>query len=209
MAPAAVNAEGRVLREKTVERQSFERTGAVIVEEQRAGLGEEPDHAEEEKDVADAGGEEGFFGRGRGGGPLIPEADEQIRGEADDFPGHEEQQHAVGDDHAQHGSRKEGEEAEEAGEVLVVGHVADGINEDEQAHEADHHQHDGGEGIEDPAQGDAGRAHLKPGEVDGLEDGVAAGPTRQIRGRRRPARAAGKCRETRWPARPRPCAAAA
>ena len=124
----------------------------MVIEKQRAGLREEPDDAEEKEDIADARGEEGFF-RGRGGrGLLIPEADEQIRGEADDLPAHEEQQQAVGDDDAEHGSGKEREEAEEAGEVFVVGHVADGVDEDEQADEGDHHEHDGGERIEHPAE---------------------------------------------------------
>ena len=170
-------AEASVLREQAGERPAFHGAGAVVIEEQRAGLSEEPDDAEEKEDVADARGEEGFLGGGGGGGLLIPEADEQVGGEADQFPAHEEQQDAVGDDDAEHGSGKEREEAEEAGEVLVVGHVADGVDEDEQADEADHHEHDGGERIEDPAEIDGGRAELEPGEVDGLADRCAVRPS--------------------------------
>ena len=44
---------------------ALEAAGAGVVEEQRAGLGVEPDHADEEAEVADAGGDEGFL---RGGG---------------------------------------------------------------------------------------------------------------------------------------------
>ena len=140
-------------------------------------MNEEPDDAEEEEDVADAGGEEGFFGGCCGGGFLIPEADEQVGGEADQFPAHEQQKDAVGDDDAEHGSCEEREEAEEAGEVFVVGHVTDGVDEDEQADEADHHQHDGGERIENPAEIDGGGAEAEPGEVDGLANGGAVRPS--------------------------------
>ena len=83
---------------------------------------------------------------------MIPEADQQVGGEADDLPTHEEQQEAVGDDDAEHGSGEESEEAEEAGEVFVVGHVADAVDEDQQADEGDHDQHDGGQWVEQPAE---------------------------------------------------------
>ena len=108
----------------------------MVVEEQRAGLREKPDHAEKKEDVADARGDEGLFRRRSCRGLLIPEADQQIRSKPDELPAHEQQQQAVGDDHAQHGPGKEREEAEEAREVFVVVHVADGVDEDEQADEA-------------------------------------------------------------------------
>ena len=47
-------------------RRGFEAARAAIVEEQRAGLCVEPDHAEEEAEVSDAGGEEGFLCGGCG-----------------------------------------------------------------------------------------------------------------------------------------------
>ena len=61
---------------------------------------------------------------------------------------------------------KSDEEAEEAREVFVVRHVADAVDEDQQADEGDHHQHDGGERIEHPAELQPLVAELEPVEVD-------------------------------------------
>ena len=172
-------AKARVLREQVDERETFKRAHAVVVEEQRAGLRVQPHDAEQKENIADARGDESFFRGGRGSGLLIPEADEQIRGEADDLPTHEEQQQAIRDDYAQHCSGKERHEAEEAREILVVGHVAHGIDEDEQANEAHHHDHDCRERIEDPAEIDGGGAEAKPGEIDELADGGIVRPSCQ------------------------------
>ena len=141
---------------------------AIVVERQRAGLREQPDYAEQEKHVADARGEKGLLGRRRRRGLLIPEPDQQVRSEPDQFPAHEQEQQAVRDHHAQHGPGKEREEAEEAREVLVVLHVAHGVDEDQQADKGDHHQHHGRERIEHPAEIDVRRAELEPGEVNDL-----------------------------------------
>ena len=172
MAEATVRPRTVVCAGSVARAAAFEAAGAGVVEEQGAGLGVEPDHADEEAEVADAGGDEGFFRGGGGFGLGVPEADEEVGGEADDLPAHEEQQQAVGDDDAEHGSGEEGEEAEEAGEVLVVLHVAGAVDEDEQADEGDHDQHDGGEGIEHPAELEPLVAELEPVEVEGL-DGCA------------------------------------
>ena len=125
--------------------------GAVVEKEQRACLVVEPGHAEEETEVSDAGDEEGFLGGCCGDGFVKPEADEEVGGKAHDLPAQEEQQEAVGDDDAEHGSGEECEETEEACEVFVVRHVADAKDEDERAYEGDHQQHDGGERVEEPA----------------------------------------------------------
>ena len=140
-------AEARVLRQQSSQRPAFHGTCAMVVEEQRARLGKQPDDSEKKEDVANPRGEEGFLGGSGGRRLVVPEADEQVGGEADQFPIHEQEQDAVRDNDAQHGPREEREKTEEAGVVLVVGHVASGVDEDEQADEADHHKHHGGEGI--------------------------------------------------------------
>ena len=56
----------------------------------------EEDQAHEEADVPEAGDHEGLLaGLGRGE-LLIPEADEQVRGQTHQFPGDEELEHAAG-----------------------------------------------------------------------------------------------------------------
>ena len=117
-------AADRGLRGEGGERAGLEDAVAAVVEEQGAGGVVEPEEAEEEADVADARGDEGFF-RGGGGGRFVePEADEQIRSEADEFPADEEKQEAVGDEEAEH---RGGEETEEAEELL--GAVVEGVNQ--------------------------------------------------------------------------------
>ena len=142
--------------------------GAAIVEEQRAGLRIQPDHAEQECQIADARGDECLLRRRCGARFVIPEADEQIGGEADDLPAHKEQQQAVCDDDAQHRPCKERQKTEEAREVFIVGHVADAVDEDQQADERDHHQHHCGERIEHPAEFEPFAADLKPGKIEDL-----------------------------------------
>ena len=174
-------AEDGGVRDERVERGGLEAAGAVIVEEQCAGLVVEPGDAEEEADIADARDEEGFFRGGRGGGVRVPEADEEIGSEADDLPAHEEKQKTVRDDDAKHGAGEKGEEAEEAREVFVVLHVADAVDEDEQADEGDHQEHDDGERAEEPADANPVAAVLKPIEVEGLFDIVAVADEERVR----------------------------
>ena len=150
------------------ERRMFQATGAAIVEQQRTGLRVEPRHANEESKVANAGDDEGFFGRCRRLRLVIPEADQQVGSETDQFPTHEEQQQAVGDDDAQHGPGKQRQEAKKAGKVFVVLHIADAVDKDQQPDKGDHHQHDGGQRIEHPAKLQPLIAKLKPAKIYNL-----------------------------------------
>jgi len=63
---------------------------------------------------------------------VIPKADQQVGGQAHQFPPHEQQQQAVGHHHAQHGRGKQGKETEEPGEIVVMGHVAHAIDKNQQ-----------------------------------------------------------------------------
>jgi hypothetical protein len=133
--------EMRWCRQQTRQIQCLHRAGTSAVEEQCPRLREKPNHAQQKEDVANTRCEEGFLGRCRSRWLLIPEADQQVGREAHEFPAHKEQQQTVGDDHAQHRPRKQTQEAEESGEIFIVGHVAGGVDKDKQAHKAHHHQH--------------------------------------------------------------------
>ena len=123
--------------------------------------------------IADARGDERFLRRRRGARFVNPEADEQIGGEPDQFPADEEKKQAVGDDDAEHGGGEKREVGEEAGEILVVRHVADAENENPKADERDHDQHRGRERIEHPADAQRLVAESEPGEiVEGAPAGV-------------------------------------
>ncbi len=142
----------------------------LIIKEQGAGLGVEPDHAQQQSKVADAGGDEGLLGGGCGAGFVVPETNEQVGRQADEFPTNKQQQQTVRDHYPEHGGREERQETEETGEVFVVRHVAEAVDENEQTDEGDHDEHDRSQRIEDPAELDPRIAELQPIEIVGLAD---------------------------------------
>ena len=79
-------------------------------------------------------------GRGR---LVLPEADQQVRGQAHALPADEQHQVVVGEDQQQHRRDEQVEEPEEAAPPLVVGHVADRVDVDQAADAGDQqHEHD-------------------------------------------------------------------
>ena len=72
--------------------------GEDLGEVERAEVGDEEEHREQEAEVADAVDDEGLLAGVGGGGLREPEADQQVRGEADALPADEEQQEVVGED---------------------------------------------------------------------------------------------------------------
>jgi len=109
-----------------------------------------------------------FFAAAAALGLWNQKADKQVGGEADQFPANEEQQQAVGDDHAEHGAGEQRQEREEPREIRVRRHVADAVNEDQQADEGHHHQHHRRERIEHPAELKPCPAELEPREIEHL-----------------------------------------
>ena len=69
----------------------------------------------------------------------VPEADEQVRGQAHALPADEQQQVGVGEHEQQHRGDEEVEVGEEAPLVGVVLHVADRVHVDERPDEGDQH----------------------------------------------------------------------
>ena len=84
-----------------------------------------------------------FFAAAAALGLFDPKTDQQIGREPDQFPANEKQQQTVRDDDAEHRRGEKREVSEEAGEVFVVGHVADAENENPERDERDHQQHRG------------------------------------------------------------------
>ena len=87
--------------------------------------------AEREAEVADPVDDEGLDRRGVGRRLLVPEADQQIGGEADAFPAEEHLHQIVGRHQHQHGEGEQRQIGEEARPARVLGHVADRIEVDE------------------------------------------------------------------------------
>jgi hypothetical protein len=88
--------------------------------------------AEREAEIADAVDDEGLDRRGIGGRLVVPEADQEVGGEADTLPAKEQLDKIVRGDERQHGEGEHRQIGKEARLVRVVIHVADGI----EVHEA-------------------------------------------------------------------------
>ena len=130
---------------------------ADLAEAEGAELGEQQEHAEEEAEVADAVDDEGFSAGVRGGFPVEVEADEQIGCEADAFPADEHQQVVLGEDQNSHEKEEEVEVAEVAPVAVFMGHVADGVDVDEEAYAGDDQEHDQRELVEGEGEVDMER----------------------------------------------------
>ena len=131
-----------------------------FVEVQRAGQAVKEGEAHEEQHVAHAGGQKSLLRGVRRRRLVEPEADQQVRTEAHDLPGDEEEQHVAANDQGQHARREEGNVGEEAREAwLFVGFsqvvVANTVDEDQQSDKGDHEEHDGGQRVHDHAHYEA------------------------------------------------------
>jgi hypothetical protein len=143
----------------------FETTFPAIIKKKSATAAVEPEDAEEKSKVADARRDERLLGRGRCARFVNPEPDQEIRGEPDEFPADKEEEQAVGNDHAEHGSGEKREVGEEAGEIFVARHVAFAENENPETDEGDHYQHRRCERVEHPADAHCLVAKSEPGEI--------------------------------------------
>jgi hypothetical protein len=124
-----------------------------------------PEHSEEKTKVTDASGDERLLCGRRGAGSLNPEADEQIRREPDEFPKHEKEKQTVRDNQPEHRSGEKRQVRKEAGEIFIVGHVADAEDKDAQADGRDHYQHRCRQRVENKPKPQRLVAESEPGEI--------------------------------------------
>ena len=92
-------------------------------------------------EITDAVDQERLLARVGGRGFLEPEADQQVRRQADAFPAHVQEQVVVRQHQRQHHQDEEVEEGEEAREAGIVVHVADGIDVNQEADAGDDQRH--------------------------------------------------------------------
>ncbi len=131
---------------------------------------DDEEHREQEAEVADAVDDEGFLAGVGGGFFTEVEADEQVGGETDAFPADEEQQEVRREHQHGHEEHEEVEVGEEAPEAVLMGHVADRVNVDEEADAGDDGEHDHGEVVDGEGEVDLKAGDLEPG-AEGFGDG--------------------------------------
>ncbi len=99
-----------------------------------------------------------------GGRPVVPEADEQVRREADALPTEEHLDEIVGGHQREHREGEKREIREEARAVRILVHIADGIDVHEARDDGDDDEHHARQAV-DPK----GPSHIK---AAGLDEGV-------------------------------------
>jgi hypothetical protein len=112
-------------------------------ERHRAERGEHEHDGQGQPGVTDPVGDERLLGRHGRGRLVLPEPDQQVRGQADTLPAGVQHQVVVGQHEQQHGGQEQVHVAEEPAPARVVSHVADREDVDQRAdprdqqHEAD------------------------------------------------------------------------
>ena len=143
--------------------------------------GEDAEHPEQEPVVADAVDDERLLARRGGVLPVEVVADEQVGAQAHALPPDEHEQEALRQDEREHREQEQvqvGEVPRIARVRLVVAHVADRVDVDQETDERDEGQHQRGERVEPERQVDRQRAREDPAPVR-LDEGRSG--SREVR----------------------------
>ena len=100
---------------------------------ERVRVRDEDEERERHRRVADRVHDERLLRRGDRGRPLVPEADEQVRREADEAPADEQEQEVAALDEQEHREDEERDVREVAALFVVAVHVADRVEDDQAA----------------------------------------------------------------------------
>ena len=136
---------------------------------ERAEREEHEEDAKQAAQVADPVGEERLLPGVRRAGLLVPEADQQVRAEADPFPAGEQHEEVPGQDEDEHEEAEQVEVAEEARvrAPRLVLHVGRRVHMDDRADAGHDEQHHRRERIEAERPGDGEAADpVRRGEQD-------------------------------------------
>ncbi len=129
-------------------------SGDDVDEVEGAQFGGGHGHADDQAGVPHPIDDEGLLARVRRALLLEPEADQEVGAEPHPFPAHEHEGQRSARDQDQH---EEGEEVQ-VGEVpdplLVVGHVADRVDMDQETDARDHQHQGAGQGVDQEGHGD-------------------------------------------------------
>src|SRR3989338_5713288 len=119
-----------------------------------ADIGDAPQQKDPAKksEVSQTVDHEGLDPGIRGRGLVIPETDEQIGTQADQFPGDEKLNEVIGQDNANHREGEQTQEREELGDARVFGHVSSGIDKNGAAHTGDDQEHHDGQRIDEKSE---------------------------------------------------------
>ena len=103
--------------------------------------------AEQEETVGKAGEDERLLGCAHGTWLVVPETDEQVTRNANEFPEDEHLEKVCRDDEAEHAKAEQREQCKETPGGAVFAHVADAVDIHHEADERDDHEHHYGERV--------------------------------------------------------------
>src|SRR5690348_12222642 len=128
---------------------------------------EDHEGAEDHPHVTDHVHDEGLPRRDDRGAALVPEADQQVRAEADQRPPDDQEDEVARQHEQQHREDEDVHVAEEAGvaRVDLVLHVADGVRDDQTAHAGDDQTHEDRQVVDEQVERHLERTALDPRPV--------------------------------------------
>ena len=103
--------------------------------------GEIDEDPEQEEDVPDPRHEERLLGRARRARLLVVEADQEVGADPDQLPEEEELEQVIGEDESGHRRQEERELRVVAREAVIVVHVIDRVEQDEETDDRHHEEH--------------------------------------------------------------------
>ena len=104
-------------------------------------------NAEQEETIGKAGEDECLLGGAHGTWLVVPETDEQVTRNADEFPEDEHLEKVCRDDEPEHAKAEQREQCKETSGGTVFTHVADAVDIHHEADERDDHEHHHGERV--------------------------------------------------------------
>ncbi len=132
------------------------------LEVQRAGALDQHEERERHRGIADRVHHEGLLRRGDCAGAVVPETDQQVRGEADEAPADEQDQQVPALDEEQHREDEQRHVGEVAPLLVVAVHVADRVGDDQRADAGDDEHHEHRERVDEDAQPEVELARREP-----------------------------------------------
>ena len=149
-------------------------------EVERAELRHDQRQADQHRGVADACRDERLLRGARVLGLLEPEADQQVRAEADALPAHVQEEVVVRQDQQEHEEHEQVQVGEEPPVPRVSLHVADRVDVDQEPDPGDDQDHHRGQDVEAEIRPDREPAHRDPVEEVGDPDARIGRQPQQI-----------------------------
>ena len=130
---------------------------------QTAEVGQHQTDTEQKAEIAHPVDQKGLEVGEDGGRPLVPEADQEVRHQANRFPAEEQLHEVVAHHQHQHREGEQRDVGEEALVARIIVHVADGVDVHHQRYRGHHHHHGRGERVNQKADLGLDRSDLEPG----------------------------------------------